>query len=178
MTTRRHLFLDLEDTVITPVLDGWFNTHMINVQKVKDFIAEFKPDAVHLFSFAVWNQEELKRFNMGTRDMLERNLGIKLSGIPTVDDEIIPVCCKVMNILPVDFQEMSNFWGKQGAFRLNMQHMFRNTHTHDVDVEVVLLDDAVFNEEFYWPDVRVRGRILNIDQLVVCKTSTNSTGPR
>lgn len=181
MITRRHLFLDLEDTVITPVVDGWFNTHLINTHKVRSFIEEFKPDAVHLFSFAIWNQEELKRFNLGTRERLEHSLRIKLSGIPTVDDEIIPVCCKVAGIDPgsITFSDMSDFWGKQGAFRLNMQHMFKSTHTHpDTQIEVVLLDDAVFNEEFYWPDLRVRGRVLNIDQLVCHKTSTNSSGPR
>jgi hypothetical protein len=164
-TVRRHLFLDLEDTVITPVLEGWFNTHMINVQKVKAQIEAFKPDAVHLFSFAIWNQEQLLRFNMGTRPMLENSLGVKLQGIPTVDDEIIPACCSVMNLSTdrVDFQEMSNFWSKHEAFRLNMRHMFKNTHRHDVDVEVMLLDDAVINEEFFWPDLRVRGIIRNID---------------
>lgn len=165
MNTRRHLFLDLEDTVITPVLDGWFNTHMINVPKVKNFIAEFKPDAVHLFSFAVWNAAERERFNLGTRPMLENCLGIKLSGVPTVDDEIIPACCSVMglSVTTVDFSEMSNFWGKHEAFRLNMRHMFKNTHTHDVDTEVVLLDDCVINENFEWPDLRIKGRIINID---------------
>jgi hypothetical protein len=164
---RKHLFLDLEDTVITPVMDGWFNTHMINVAKVRKFIAEFKPDAVHLFSFAIWNQEELKRFNLGTRPMLENSLGIKLSGVPTVDDEIIPVCCRVKGIDPgrVNFSDMSDFWGKHDAFRLNMMHMFKNTHEHDTDVEVVLLDDAVMNETFEWPDLRVKGRILNIDTM-------------
>lgn len=165
--TIRHLWLDLEDTVITPVVDGWFNTHMINVQKVKAFIAEFKPDQVHIFSFAVWNQQELMRFNMGTRPMLEQSLDIKLCVIPTVDDDIIPAACKVMRISPevVDFQEMSNFWGKHEAFRLNMRDRFKNTKAHDVDVEVVLLDDAVINEEFFWPDLGVHGRIINIDTM-------------
>lgn len=167
MTAVRHLFLDLEDTVITPVLNGWFNTHMINVPKVKAFIAEFKPTAVHLFSFAIWNEAERERFNLGTREMLENCLGIKLSLVPTVDDDIIPICCKVLNLSPatVQFDEMSCFWGKQGTFRLCMQNMFANTHQHAVDTEVVLLDDAVFNETFIWPDKRVTGRIINIDQL-------------
>lgn len=167
MATIRHLFLDLEDTVITPVMNGWFNTHMINVQKVRAFIAEYKPDSVHLFSFAIWNEAERTRFNLGTRPMLEKSLGITLSAVPTVDDEIIPVACKVMNLGngSVDFQEMSNFWGKHETFRLNMRHMFKTAHQHGNEVEVALLDDAVINEEFYWPDLKVRGRILNIDTM-------------
>lgn len=78
--------------------------------------------------------------------MLEKSLGIVLGNIPTVDDDIIPACCSVMGLSKdtVDFCEMSNFWGKHEAFRLNTRHMFK----HDVDTEVVLLDDAVFNEHF------------------------------
>ena len=163
----RHLFLDLEDTVILPVVDGWFNTHMINVQKIRAFIAEFKPDFVHIFSFAIWDDFQKNAFNVGTRPMLEKSLGVTLSSVPTVDNEILPVATQMMGMGEglVNFQEMSNFWGKQEAFRLNIRHSFKNSHAHGKDVEVVLLDDVVFNEEFYWPDLRVRGRILNIDQI-------------
>lgn len=159
----KHLFLDLEDTVITPVLDGWFNTHVINVQKVKNFIKSFSPDQVHIFSFAVWNEFERNAFNMGTRPMLEKTLGVQFSSVPTVDGEILPTACKVMGISrdAVEFSDMSEFWGKHESFRLNMRHLFRSNKN---PVEVVLLDDAVFNEEFFWPDLNVRGRIINIDQ--------------
>lgn len=160
----RMLFLDLEDTIITPVVDGWFNTHLINLQTIKSFMEEFKPDFVHIFSFAIWNQSELLRFNQGTRPMIENALGVKLSAVPTVDDDILPTAARVMRMDPssIDFQEMSNFWGKHEAFRLNMRNQFKSAHT---DVEVVLLDDAVFNEEFHWPDLKVKGRILNIEEL-------------
>jgi hypothetical protein len=163
----RHLWLDLEDTVITPVVNGWFNTHMINVQKVRAFIAEYKPDQVNIFSFALWNQHELERFKLGTLPMLERSLGVKIAAMPTVDDNMIPAACKVMNMNPetVDFQEMSNFWGKQGTFILNMRHIFIHSHEHNKDIEVVLLDDAVVDEEFFFPKLRLKGRILNIDEM-------------
>jgi len=158
----RHLFIDLEDTIITPVMDGWFNTHLVNVQKIKDIIAQFKPDHVHVFSFAIWNEAELTRFNLGTRPMIEAALKIKFGAVPTVDGDIIPACCKVMGMSTdvVDFQEMSNFWGKHEAFRLNMRNQFKNNKN---DVQVMLLDDAVFNEEFTWPDLKVKGSIVNID---------------
>lgn len=163
----RHLFLDLEDTVITPVLQGWFNTQCINVPKIRRIIAEFKPHYVHLFSFAIWNENELHRFRLGTKEMLERVFSVTLGLEWTVDDDIIPMCCAVTGLAPstVDFQEMSNFWGKQQAFRLCMRHHFRNTHRHDLDVEVMLLDDAVFDETFHWPDLRISGRIINIDKV-------------
>jgi hypothetical protein len=163
----KHLFLDLEDTIITPVVDGWFNTHLINLEKIQAVMADFEPDEIHVFSFAVWNQQELVRFNMGTRPMIETRLGKRFSIVPTVDDDIIPACCSIMHIDPgsIVFSDMSDFWGKQESFRLFCRKIFANTHTHDIDTEVILLDDAVMNEGFYFPDLRLRGSIHNIDQL-------------
>lgn len=160
----RHLFLDLESTIITPVLDGWFNTHLINLEKIKAFINEFQPHLIHIFSFAIWNEEELKRFNLGTRPMIEQALGRQLSYVPTVDGEILPACTAVAKLHNscITFADMSDFWGKHEAFRLNMRHMFKSGQA---EVEVALLDDMVYNESFVWPDLKVRGRILNIDQL-------------
>jgi len=163
---RRHLFLDLEDTIITPVMEGWFNTHLINVPKIKLLMDIFKPDQVHIFSFAIWNTEELKRFNMGTRPMIEKALGRTLSAVPTVDDDIIPVCCNVkgLGMGCVDFMECSNFWGKHEAFRLNMRHQFKtNWSNWNIETEVMFLDDAVWDENFEWPDLHVKGQIINID---------------
>ena len=163
----RHLWLDLEDTVVTPVVDGWFNTHLINLDKIERVMAEFKPDQLHVFSFAVWNRQELTRFNMGTRPMIETRLKMPFSIVPTVDDDIIPACCSIMHIDPgsIVFSDMSDFWGKHEAFRLFCRKTFANTHAHGIDTEVLLLDDAVMNEEFSWPGLRLKGRILNIDQL-------------
>lgn len=158
----KHLWLDLEDTIITPVVNGWFNTQLMNVEKIKRFITEFKPDFVHVFSFAIWNEHELLRFNEGTRPMIEKALEIQFSIVPTVDDDILPVCSKVMNLHGLTFIDMSDFWGKQEAFRLNMRHMFATT---DQEIDVVLLDDAVFNEKFSWPDLHIQGQILNIDKM-------------
>lgn len=179
MTATRHLFLDLEDTVITPVMDGWFNTHIVNSEKIKALIAEFKPDYIHLFSFAVWNKLELTRFDLGTRPQLEKHFGIKFSTTWTVDDDIIPMCCSVMGLGQgsVDFMEMSNFWSKHEAFRLSMRHHFKGVRNHpEASVEVMLLDDAVLNESFEWPDLKIKGRIINIDQWELpCQVSQASS---
>lgn len=164
---RKHLWLDLEDTVITPVLEGWWKTELINIAVVRDVIAEFKPDFLHIFSFAIWNETERAQFNAAVRPHLEAALGMEFTTVPTVDDDILPVCCKIMGLTAstVDFQEMSNFWGKHESFRLFMRSVHANTAKHGVSAEVMLLDDAVFNETFEWPDLQLRGAILNIDKL-------------
>jgi hypothetical protein len=164
---RSHLFIDLEDTVITPVIEGWWKTELINIDKVKAVMAKFQPDFLHIFSFAIWNVAQREQFNQAVRPMLEAALGMQFSLVPTVDEDILPVCCKVMGLQRslVDFQEMSNFWGKHEAFRLCMRNMFSKTREHGIVGEVMLLDDAVFNETFMWPDLQVKGCILNIDEL-------------
>jgi hypothetical protein len=160
----RNLWLDLEDTIIAPVTNGWPQTSLVNEEKILAFIEEYKPDHVHIFSFAIWNQFEFRAFQLFTQPMIERVLMIKLDVIPTVDDHIIKACCRVMKMAHeyVDFEEMSNFWGKHEAFRLFLRDRYKSG---SVETDHVLLDDAVFNEEFVWPDLKIKGRVLNIDQM-------------
>ena len=166
---RRELWLDLESTVITPVIEGWWKSELINVEKVKDVIASFAPHRINIFSFAIWNSLEREKFNQGTRPMLEQALGVELNLVLTVDEDIIPACCKEMGIQPVmvDFQEMSNFWSKQGAFRLCMRSHAANHRRHNLNLplHVLLLDDAVYNEVMRWPDLQTIVEQRNIDQL-------------
>jgi hypothetical protein len=166
--THRSLWLDLEDTIITPVVSGWWNTDLINLQKIRAVIDEFKPSSINLFSFAIWNHDELNKFNQATRPMIEQALGTHIAHTPTVDDDIIPACCRALGINPgsVDFSEASDFWSKHQSFRLFCLDHFNNTwKNQSIETEVIFLDDAVFNESFEWPDLHVKGRILNINTL-------------
>lgn len=163
----RHLFLDLEDTVITPVVEGWEKTECINLPKLRRVIERWKPELVHLFSFAIWNQEELAKFRRSTKPMIEDALKVRFATEWTVDDDILPSCARASSIAleTLDFSEMSAFWGKQGAFKLCMQDRFKTLVNHGTPVHVMLLDDVVFDEEFDWPKKFIRGTILNIDEL-------------
>lgn len=159
---QHHLFLDLEDTIITPVYRGWHIFDLINVQKIKDIITEFRPDFVNLFSFAIWDQTQLGLFEKHTMPHIERELGIKFSNKFTVDDHIIPACCRQTKIHPstVDFQEASAFWGKHNSFRLFVRDFFTDSKG---DHHVLLLDDVVWDEDWEWPDICVKGTIRNIN---------------
>lgn len=164
---RRHLFLDIEDTCLTPVTEGWWKTELINIEKIKAVMVKFQPHFLHIFSFAIWDVNQREQFNMAVRPLLEKALGMNFSLVPTVDEDILPICCKVMglNKSTVNFEEMVNFWSKHEAFRLCMRNMFAKTKEHGIVGEVMLLDDVVFNETFIWPDLQVKGCILNIDEL-------------
>jgi hypothetical protein len=169
MITRKHLFLDLEDTVIAPVLNGWWNTELMNVEKIKRVIEEFQPDVVNIFSFAIHNDRERDEFvQSGTKAMVEKALGCTISAVPTVENEIIDKCCnaKWLSHKTVDFMDIRDFWGKHDAFRLSCQELFKNNWLMWMqETEVMLLDDDVMNENFEWPDLHVKGRIINIDTI-------------
>ena len=45
----KHLFLDLEDTVITPVIDGWHLFEIINQDKIQTVINRFEPNFIDIF---------------------------------------------------------------------------------------------------------------------------------
>ncbi len=167
METVRHLYLDLEDTLIEPVVNGWPNVNLIphKIAEVRKFIEAWKPQHVHIFSFAVWNESEHMRFCLYQKERLEQVLGVKFTTVPTVDDDIIPQACRVLSIDPgmVNFSDASDFWGKGESFRLFMKSTWHDLEKQGRGVEVILIDDAVTNEVFQFPDLHIKGQLLNID---------------
>jgi hypothetical protein len=85
-----------------------------------------------------------------------------------VDFEIKQACCEILKLSQerVDFNEMSDFWGKQESFRLFCRFIFRNNWKNwQQETEVMFLDDAVDDENFDFPNLRLRGFIRNIDAM-------------
>lgn len=162
----KRLFLDLEDTVITPVLEGWQNTEMINVELIKKVIHLFKPDVIDIFSFAISDEKEKQLFNQYCRPMIEQSLGVTLFTVPTTDNDIIKACCAQKNINPkkVDFSDLSDFWGKQLSFNLWCEHHFKNP---SYPVQCLFLDDAVSNSYIKSLDNSFDAFILNVDDLAL-----------
>jgi hypothetical protein len=88
--------------------------------------------------------------------------------IPTVDGQIITACCEVLKIhkSKVDFSDASDFWSKHESFRLFCRFIFSKTWKNwNTETEVVFLDDAVINEDFHFLDLRIKGKIRNIDDM-------------
>lgn len=158
----RHLFLDLEDTVIEPVTYGWESPNLINVNKVRAFIAQVKPSAVHIFSFAVATSEDVAQFEKHVKPGLEAALGVSITHCPTLFGHIIPACCAIKHLAKdkVSLEDVCDFWGKQETFKLYVQNVFNGMK---VPVEVVLLDDAVVNEDFRFPNLGVSGWVRNVE---------------
>jgi len=165
-TVRRHLWLGLENTIITPVLTTWENSQLINVEKIKIAIQKFQPHFLHIFSFDIWDQSKLKSFNTSIRLSIEKELGMEINLVPTVEDDILPICGEQMKpAREVTLSDMNDFLGRASAFRRCMRKMFANTVQQGIAGEVMLIDDTVHDEIFMWTDLQVKGCILNIDKL-------------
>lgn len=166
----KYLFLDLEDTLITPVFDGWGNCELINIEKIKNIIEKENPDTINVFSFAIHTKEDKKEFEEICKPMIEKVYGIKISHYPTVS-EIIDVCSLVSSKnnkmkKSVSFQELRRFWGKSGAFKIYVKGKFKSRFgptTHPQ--EFILLDDDVENESFSYDDHLIAGKLINIDKI-------------
>lgn len=158
-----HLFLDLEGTVITPVLDGWHNTEILNLDKIKDVIWKEQPLTVSIFSFALHNEFDLSAFNCRIRLELERELGVDFARVPLVRD-IKSEVCSIKRLHPnkVDLDDLSSFFGKHDSFRLFVRSLTNTPHPRNIHRKFILMDDTVFNETWNWPDRNVSGEIVHV----------------
>lgn len=162
---KRIAFIDLEDTVIEPVLSGWpAASPCAAIEKVKRALDVWKPDEVQLFSFAIGDSAELEGFNTHVKGWLQERLGHSIVASPTVNDDVIPAICRQRRLhrSKVAFRDVVDFLGKHEGFRLFVRDCFARV---DGGVEVLLIDDAVLNESFEWPDLRIKGQIINVETL-------------
>lgn len=162
----RMLFLDLEDTVITPAMEGWHLCELINIDKINAFIKKHQIEIVNIFSFAIHNQREKELFIKHNRSMIENALGMKLFEIPTMDDNIIPACCREKGIhqSTLDFADVVSFWSKDLSFILFLKDKFKNNkHQH----EIFFLDDAIVDMNFSFPNQNFNAQCFNIDELKI-----------
>lgn len=164
MNNEKHLFLDLEDTIITPVINGWWKTSLINEEIIEKVLSGWNPDFIHIFSFAIHNKRELDLFEQGTRPMIESFLKRKLDKVFTVKEDILPICCKAkgLSIEHTDFSDLCDFWGKQDSFRIFIRNskLFSKTH----GAKLLFLDDCVEDEDFSFKEPNVVGLIRKMDR--------------
>ena len=111
----KHLFLDLEDTVITPVVNGWDNTELINKELIKQIVDAFKPDFVHIFSFALHNKHEVEEFKLWVRPALESLLEVPICVTPDMDDMIDYMEDIPQRIWPLPARRINGIGPKAGA---------------------------------------------------------------
>lgn len=74
---KRTLHLDLEDTIITSWGDG-VNAGLLNVGKIGRYIKIFQPDEIKVFSYAVWDDNDVGEFERVFKSRIERALDCKI----------------------------------------------------------------------------------------------------
>lgn len=162
-----HLFLDLEDTIITPITTSWWQCSLIHQERIRHFIHTHPIEQLHVFSFALHNAHELERFNQAVRPRLEHSLGMPFTLTPTIDDAILPVCAAAHQLHPqrVDFSDLVDFWGKQNAWRTFLAHapcIQQLAQNKSTPLHCVLIDDLVESEHFALPKRNIQGHCIPI----------------
>lgn len=163
--TGKHLFLDLEDTVVTPNLGGWRSVEFMNnhLELVSRLIDEFKPDTVNVFSFAIDDEKDLDDFQTNCGVFLEKRLGFKFTIVPHML-QIQQVLAEVKGLSSITRSDINDFWNKQLAFK---DWLIWNQRTHlraRIPVPVIeahFLDDTVTVEKFEMPGLSLKALIEN-----------------
>lgn len=137
--TTQHIFLDLEQTVI----DSWESQCLINIEQVRNKLADFgwtdqSLHLLHIFSFAIWNEEDERVFRSDIEPRLMGALGAKARFIVHRVDQISSELLHSTKVL-WERQELITCLGKQDAFVQFCRAKFART-TH-----CILLDDMVIN---------------------------------
>ena len=162
---KRVAFIDLEDTEIAPVLQGWIAAEPIGLARnVGKLLREWKPDEVRVFSFAVRDERDVQGFRQHVQPWLERLLGFTICDVPTTDGVIFPAAAKRAKLHPrrLDFSDVVDFWGKGGTFRLFAKSC---AIAAKEPLQVLLVDDAVEDEEFAFPRLGLEGRLVDSEGL-------------
>lgn len=152
--TNTQVFLDLEETVI----DSWGSGLLINIQKVRSWLQQFgskKP--VHIFSFAVWDQQDQQEFEQRLRAPLEQALDTHVITVPSVED----LAREHFRVTGTRWESVTDFIshvGKPGGFEFWAEHRFTGSHC-------VLLDDVVPNKTVTNHDTNTVVELVNIKRL-------------
>jgi hypothetical protein len=148
-----NVFLDLEQTV----LSSWDEGVLVNKTKVHDFLKEQKATGFHVFSFAVWNDDDVNEFNRRFKTFLENALDCKvLSCFSCADFRKADT-----ELTGVRFDDLTDFIsvrGKVGAFQSWCELNFSGQSN-------VLVDDVVPNAVWNNFTTKTKCVFVNVDDL-------------
>ena len=156
---KKIVFLDLEDTVID---EFWKadRANLMNIARVRAFLAHERPDAVQLFSFALGGDETVAQFRAAFEARLSEALGVAFDlAAPFTTEKLFRLCRRHGTVFE-DEHECMLFHGKEMGFQrfIEMSHEFDNT-------EVVLVDDSVDAKEIRMPRRNLTIRMVNVNDL-------------
>lgn len=126
-----NIFFDIEQTIIP----SWNDIYFFNRKKIIDFIQNYNIKNIHIFSFAIRNEEDIKYFYDNIKPEIEDVFNVKIISYPTVEQMIETDSLVTGN----NFDSINSFIssrGKVGAFASWAKYNFSNQYN-------VLIDDVV-----------------------------------
>jgi hypothetical protein len=149
------LLLDLEETLV----DDWDAFNPVRVPQVSKFIQSQEWDAIGLFSFAVWDANDMVKFEFRHRKFLEEVFGFKFTNefLWSVED----LKSLLRFVTTVDNTEDDFVWQWSKEWALMCLSKLKQLH----DTEVTLLDDTVRNMTVELPDTNSRLIFVNVKTL-------------
>lgn len=129
--TLKNLYLDLEGTLIK----GFNNSKILHKDIIINFINEYQPDNICVFSYAISNEEDKEVFSTHLENLLHKEFNIIFDNIISIDD-MISVISKYDINCPNNFALFPNHYSKKTAF-IKFCSSLRNEDTH------LLIDDSI-----------------------------------
>ena len=143
------LWFDLEETII----DNFDKLPcIVNEDKIKEILNTIPHDRIGIFSFALWSEDDRKRFNCLIKPFLEHHFNI------VIDPSLVPIKPELFASISshrnaktglcMDMMDFGDFWGKEQTFMewIRIEH----TGTH------ILVDDLVENCSMTFPNCAIQ----------------------
>lgn len=166
MTTKQICFLDIEDTIMEPVLlKGWYMADVLvkNCNKIKSWIDANSVSELHIFSFALWGPGDAKGWEDYKKSYFEKFFGMSFTSI-SMRDDILKACCieKGLSANTVTWAEIVDFYGKETAFEFWVKQKTAGTTEN---VVATLIDDAVEDSSRVFTKRLLTINTINIDNM-------------
>ena len=159
MDTKTHFFFDLEETLIT----DWHDPVLTNVQRVREWIKANGVTEAGIFSWAIWDEKDVNKFNLEMKRWLEDAFGFKVTQV-VIKRDAVAIAAKHKGLRfdindPLDVADMASIFGKHGIFT---EFCFA---TFQVDCTCVLLDDVVPNRTIFDHNSNLTVKLVNVTDI-------------
>lgn len=147
----KRVFLDLEGTII----DMWDNPVLINVDKIRDFLAKHNVSEIEIFSFAIWDENDVNAFD-DIKESLEKNLCVNIKTTHPLND--VSKIVNKFNHFQLKAIETASLWGKARSFEDFIDATHENSHC-------ILIDDIIPMKRIENKDTGNIIELINVDSL-------------
>lgn len=141
---KKYLFLDLEGTLVAPFYENASinNAHILKPVFMKEQVKQVQPDEVFIFSYALYNDHDLKLYDIWLRPRLESIFGLRIPAPYSLED--FKLAAEKEAGLAVGSLNLSTLrsirGGKRGGFIDFINHVFV---PHNEVASYTLIDDEV-----------------------------------